>query len=100
VSMNMWGFTPAFLDELAARFPEFLEGCADPAKSEYFLPSVVNDLIQEGKARVRVLPTEEKWYGVTYQEDRPALKAFIREQVAAGRYPEALWGGAADEQTT
>lgn len=91
VSMNMWGFTPGFLDELGGRFPKFLESCADAAKSEYFLPSVVNDLIQEGKARVRVLPTEEKWYGVTYQEDRPALKAFIREQVAAGRYPERLW---------
>lgn len=91
VSMNMWGFTPVFMSELRDRFPAFLEkGIANP-KAEYFLPSVVNDLVQEGKARVRMLTTPEKWYGVTYQEDKPELKAFIRRQIGAGRYPEKLW---------
>ena len=92
VSMNMWGFTPSVFAELESRFPAFLEANAGNPKAEYFLPTVINDLIQEGRARVRVLPTDEKWYGVTYQEDKPELKAFIREQVANGRYPERLWG--------
>ena len=91
VSMNMWGFTPGFMNELRQRFPAFLQKSAGNPKAEYFLPSVVNDLVQEGKARVRVLPTAEKWYGVTYQEDKPELKAFIQSQVNSGRYPEKLW---------
>jgi len=91
VSMNMWGFTPSVFAELEARFAAFLAAGAGDPKAEYFLPTVVNQLIQEGKARVKVLPTDEKWYGVTYQEDRPALKAFLASQVAAGRYPQKLW---------
>jgi len=91
VSMNMWGFTPSVFNELDARFAPFLEASRANPKAEYFLPTVINDLVQEGRARVRVLPTDEKWYGVTYQEDKPELKAFIREQVANGRYPERLW---------
>jgi dTDP-glucose pyrophosphorylase len=91
VSMNMWGFTPGFMRELRDRFPAFLAKSAGNPKAEYFLPSVVNELIQEGKARVRLLQTPEKWYGVTYQEDKPQLKAFIQAQVAAGRYPAKLW---------
>lgn len=91
VSMNMWGFPPAIFGELEARFPTFLRQNIQNPKAEYFLPAVVNELIQEGKARVHILPTEEKWYGVTYQQDKPELKTFIRAQVDAGRYPEDLW---------
>jgi len=91
VSMNMWGFTPSIFDALAEGFPRFLRDRGADPKAEYFLPSVVNDLIQSGKADVRILPTDEKWYGVTYQEDKPELKAFIARQVREGRYPERLW---------
>ena len=91
VSMNMWGFTPSVFAELEARFAAFLAARGSGPKAEYFLPTVVNQCIQEGRARVKVLPTDEKWYGVTYQEDRPALKAFLASQVAAGRYPQKLW---------
>lgn len=95
-SMNFWGFTPSFLDELEANFPEFLRANADNIiKAEYFLPEVVGKLVKQGKARVRVLPTDEKWYGVTYQEDRPLIQAAMRELIRAGRYPEKLWDGEA-----
>jgi dTDP-glucose pyrophosphorylase len=92
VSMNMWGFTPSMITELAARFPIFLQkNAANIEKAEYFLPSVVNDLLQEGKARVRVLPVKEKWYGVTYPQDRAAVQEAVRELVRRGLYPENLW---------
>ncbi len=64
----------------------------DPVKSEYFLPSVVSQLIGEGKARVRVLTSTDKWYGVTYQEDKPTVVAAIAAMTAAGLYPSQLWG--------
>ena len=92
VSMNMWGFTPSVFAELEARFAAFLASSAGDPKAEYFLPTVVNQLIREDKARVRILATDEKWYGVTYREDRPALKTFLQQQVAADRYPQRLWG--------
>lgn len=93
VSMNMWGFTPGFFGELEARFPRFLEQrvAANPLKAEFLLPDVVGDLVQERKARVKVLPTAEKWFGVTYQADRPRVQAAIRELIAQGRYPAELW---------
>ncbi len=93
VSMNMWGFTRSFLDEALARFPAFLDRtlAEDPEKGEYFLPSVVSQLIGEGKARVRVLRSEDKWYGVTYREDKPAVMAAIAEKTKAGLYPDRLW---------
>ena len=75
VSMNFWGFTPDFLKELDARFPAFLEKCLaeNPLKGEYFLPFVVDAVRAEGKAVVKVLSTPDKWHGVTYREDKPAL---------------------------
>lgn len=91
-SMNFWGFTPSFLDELEAAFPVFLRKSADnPLKAEYFLPEVVGDLAKAGKAKVRVLPTGEKWFGVTYQEDRPLIQNAMRELIRAGVYPDKLW---------
>ncbi len=93
VSMNMWGFNRSFLDEAWARFPRFLDKALaeNPAKAEYFLPSVVSQLIEEGKARVKVLRSEDKWYGVTYREDKPTVVAAISEKTAAGLYPDRLW---------
>lgn len=91
-SMNFWGFTPSFLDELEAGFPRFLQKSTDnPLKAEYFLPEVVGNLAKAGKARVRVLPTDEKWYGVTYQEDRPLIQKAMRDLISKGVYPEKLW---------
>jgi len=91
-SMNFWGFTPSFLEELDAGFAPFLKANADNmAKCEYFLPSVVDGAVKAGRARVRVLETSEKWYGVTYQEDRPLIQAAVRDMIARGVYPETLW---------
>lgn len=93
VSMNMWGFSAGFLTELADRFPEFLRETLEknPLKGEYFLPSVVEQLLEEGKADVKVLNTPDKWYGVTYKEDKPAVEAAVRRMKAEGLYPERLW---------
>ena len=93
VSMNMWGFTEGFLKELESRFVSFLKKDMpeNPLKSEYFLPSVVSELLSEGKATAQVLKTPDKWFGVTYKEDKPdVVKAFAALK-AAGVYPEKLW---------
>lgn len=93
VSMNLWGFTPSFVGEAKARFAKFLDTALveNPLKGEYFLPSVVSELIAEGKARVKVLQSPDKWYGVTYKEDKPVVVAAISEKIEAGVYPEKLW---------
>ena len=91
--MNMWGFNRSFLDEALARFPAFLDQtlAENPEKGEYFLPTVVSQLINEGKARVKVLRSADKWYGVTYREDKPTVVAAIAEKTASGLYPDQLW---------
>jgi len=93
VSMNMWGFTRSFLDEAWGRFPAFLDKALaeNPAKAEFFLPTVVSQLIHEGRARVKVLRSGDKWYGVTYREDKPTVMAAIAEKTKAGLYPDQLW---------
>lgn len=93
VSMNMWGFTNSFMGELKARFPKFLEENLpkNPLKCEFFLPSVVGELLEEGKATVEVLKSEDKWYGVTYKEDKPVVVAAIRKMKDEGKYPDRLW---------
>lgn len=92
VSMNTWGFTPSLFEELENRFPEFLQrNSQNILKAEYFLPSVVDSLISENKARVKVLPSQEQWYGVTYQEDKPVVKLAIAGLIRRGAYPEKLW---------
>ena len=93
VSMNLWGFTRSFLDEAEARFPAFLDAAlaSNPVKAEYFLPTVVEQLIGEDKARVQVLLSRDKWFGVTYREDKPTVVAAIAEKTAAGLYPDRLW---------
>ncbi len=93
VSMNMWGFTPSFLDELEARFPGFLDTLAvkNPEKAEYFLPLAVEDLLRENKATVKVLQSPDKWYGVTYAADKPTVVAALKEKTNQGLYPDGLW---------
>ena len=93
VSMNMWGFTGGFMKELVKRFPVFLEKSIpeNPLKCEYFLPFVVDELLQEKKAAVRVLTTQDKWYGVTYKEDKPVVVAAIQKLKDQGLYPQGLW---------
>jgi hypothetical protein len=91
-SMNMWGFTPVLIDELEARFPRFLrEHQGNLEKAEFFLPEVVGQLIAEGKASVKVLPTDERWFGVTYQEDKAVVKQMMRDLIQRDVYPENLW---------
>jgi NDP-sugar pyrophosphorylase family protein len=91
-SLNAWGFTPGLFPELEARFPRFLqENRHSIEKAEFFLPDVVGDLIRERKAQVRVLPTNEKWLGVTYQQDKPKVKQAVGALIRAGVYPQNLW---------
>ena len=94
VSMNMWGFTRSYLDEAQARFPAFLDDAlrTNPLKAEFYLPTVVSQLLEEKKARVRVLSSKDKWYGVTYKEDKPLVVAALRALREAGVYPKELWG--------
>lgn len=94
VSMNMWGFTRSIIDEIKAGFPAFLEEGIkmNPMKCEYFLPAVVSGLLGEDKAAAAVLKSEDKWYGVTYKEDKPVVMNAIRGMKEAGIYPEKLWG--------
>jgi hypothetical protein len=92
VSMNFWGFTLSLFDELEERFPRFLAQNMENLKAEFLLPNLVGDLLREERARVKVLPTDERWFGVTYQADRPLVQAAVRDLIAQGRYPEILWG--------
>jgi hypothetical protein len=93
VSTNMWGFTPSPFSELEARFPQFLQENSDNIqKAEYFLPNVVGDLLKEKKVTVKVLATNERWLGVTYQQDKPGVKQAIRDLIRRGVYPDNLWG--------
>ncbi|MBO5953642.1 MAG: nucleotidyltransferase [Oscillospiraceae bacterium] len=93
VSMNMWGFTPGFLAELAARFPGFLrlEVPKNPVKAEFLLPMTVAELLAEGKASVKVLRSADKWYGVTYAADKPQVVAALKAMTDEGKYPDGLW---------
>ena len=90
VSMNLWGFTPELFDELERRFPLWLAENGDKPKSEWYIPFVVDELIREGKADCRVLPTDSSWFGVTYREDKPYVVSEIAKLVRAGEYPENL----------
>ena len=89
VSMNMWGFTQSFMKELGAGFPPFLDAGlkSNPLKCEYYLPFAVDRLLREGKATVQVLTTSEKWFGMTYREDRENVVRMIEEKKKQGFYP-------------
>ena len=89
VSMNMWGFSKSLLGELKAEFSDFLRNNlpVNPLKFEYFLPTVVNNLISQNRATVTVLKSEDRWYGVTYKEDKPVVMEAIRRLEEEGKYP-------------
>ncbi len=93
VSMNLWGFTPDFLQVLNDNFKRFLDNEAkeNPLKAEYLLPTIVGKMVSEGTAEVAVLPTNDKWFGVTYAEDKPLFAECIRKLIAEGKYPEATF---------
>ncbi|HBG11652.1 MAG TPA: nucleotidyltransferase [Clostridium sp.] len=92
VSMNMWGLSPAFLEELERGFPGFLTGLKEgDVKTEYLLPKIIDKLVGLQKAQVTVLETRDRWFGVTYKEDKPAVAAAIRNLVSEGVYPERLF---------
>lgn len=93
VSMNFWGFSQSMMKELEAEFPDFLEKTLkeNPLKGEYYLPSAADRLVKEDKARVKVLTSSDKWYGVTYKEDREDVKNALEAMKNRGEYPEKLW---------
>lgn len=95
VSMNFWGFSSSFLTQLERKFPLFLDRVfrENPLKGEYFLPSVVDSLLKEEKATAKVLHTPDKWYGVTYREDKPKVAAALQQMQESGIYPQKLWEG-------
>ena len=91
VSMNMWGFFPSFFEHARRSFAAFLASTDRINDAEFYIPNAVQDLLDAGKARVKVLPTSDRWFGVTYREDKPHVEAAIRKLVAEGRYPAQLW---------
>lgn len=92
VSMNMWGFTPDILDTLQEGFIRFLDGLKpEDLKAEYLLPTVVDQATHSGNATVKVLESRDKWFGVTYSEDKPVVVASIAKLIADGVYPENLY---------
>ncbi len=92
VSMNMWGLTPALIEKLYERFPAFLDGIKEgDIKSEYLLPAEIDKMIKSGEATVKLLPTDDKWFGVTYKEDKPAVVASIQKLIEDGVYPSPLF---------
>ncbi len=94
VSMNMWGFMPSFMEEQRIRFPGFLDKALveNPLKGEFYLPFTVDQLMRSGEATVKVLTSQDKWYGVTYAADKPMVVAALRAMAEEGKYPDGLWG--------
>ena len=93
VSMNLMGLLPSFLQEARSRFPAFLDKAlaGNPLKGEYFLPSIVQQLLTEGKATMKVLTSPDQWYGVTYAADKPVVMAALKEMTRQGLYPDGLY---------
>jgi hypothetical protein len=91
VSMSMWGFKPTLFAQLHDQWIEFLSQHHDQDDSEWYIPTAVSALVESGRARCRVLPTTDSWFGVTHRQDRQAVAAGIRRLIALGTYPEALW---------
>ena len=91
VSMNFWGFTPAIFGHLESQFAEFWAKSSHDLKAEYFIPTVVDTLIQRGAAQVRVLETTDHWFGMTYAEDRAIVREKLKDLTALGLYPQPLW---------
>lgn len=94
VSMNFWGFKPSMMTEMVEHFPAFLDKAMEenPLKAEYLLPIEVGRMLEEGKISVKVLEATDKWYGVTYKEDKELVIKAFKDMKAAGKYPQKLWG--------
>lgn len=90
VSMNFWGFAPTLFEHLEQGFGQFLERHGQNFEAEYFIPFAVNELVRTGKARVKYIPTTEKWFGVTYPEDIPQVRSRILELIGEGVYPDKI----------
>lgn len=91
VSMNLWGLTPVVFEHLQAQFEAFLQEKIEQEKSEFYIPAVIDQMIRNQEATVRVETCESPWFGVTYQADKPFVEQSIRELVEAGAYPSPLW---------
>ncbi|MGV3764134.1 nucleotidyltransferase family protein [Parapedobacter sp.] len=91
VSMNFWGFTPAIFKESEELFKAFVPANEDNPKSEFLIPKVADELIKQGKATFKVLPTSQKWFGVTYPDDKPIVQESIAKLVNSGVYPDKLF---------
>jgi len=91
VSMNMWGFTPRIFGQLQVNFKKFLELNGSALKSECYIPTTVNELVLAGEAQVKVLRSDDSWFGVTYREDHPRVVESIARLIRSGAYPEKLW---------
>lgn len=91
VSMNFWGFTPQFFVQLKNRFTIFIHENQHNLKAEFYIPTAVNEIIDEGIGKTKVLESDAEWFGVTYQEDRPIVVESIRKLIREGKYPEKLW---------
>lgn len=91
VSMNFWGFNPSLFEHIEQEFTDFLKSDLDHTKSEFYIPFIVDNLINSGKEKVKVLHNPGQWFGITYQEDKPLVVKKIQELVSRGVYPENLW---------
>lgn len=91
VSMNFWGFTPSFFERLSIQFTEFIQLNYDQPKAEFYIPTVVDNLIKSGEAQVKVLKSTDQWFGVTYKEDKPIVIQKINQLIKNGIYPANLW---------
>ncbi len=91
VSMNMWGFMPSLFNYLEEGMIDFLKDNANSIKAEFLLPNVIDKLIKSGEVTIPVLPSDAKWFGMTYQEDRPLVQGRIMELVKTGEYPSPVW---------
>ena len=91
VSMNYWGFHPSIFKEIEEGLHAFMKENANNPTAEYYIPNIVTDIIVSGKMKVRVIPTNDNWFGVTYKEDKPMAVAAINKHITAGVYPEKLW---------
>jgi UTP-glucose-1-phosphate uridylyltransferase len=91
VSMNLWGFTPSIFDQLKVGFRRFVQGQGEDPKAEFFISSYVDELLRLGSARVKIMPTRDTWFGLTYREDKDPTAAQFSALIRAGVYPEKLW---------
>ena len=91
VSMNFWGFTPEYFRQTESMFIDFIKANGDSPKAEFYIPSAIDKLINSSQARVKVLKSDAKWFGVTYKEDKPLVIEKLMQLIKAGIYPEQLW---------